>query len=108
MINPDGLTDTEWLRKRLNAVVSEAAALEHDLQDACEHIRYLRSKLTKIVESRRCTDGNCIWGHPGGGMHTNGGCQSLKLDRTQATRELYRLAAELRALLDAESISNAM
>jgi hypothetical protein len=23
-----------------------------------------------------CTDGNCVWGHPGG-MHTNGGCKCL-------------------------------
>lgn len=31
-----------------------------------------------------CTDGGCVFGHPAGSMHTNGGCKCL-----DELRELY-------------------
>jgi hypothetical protein len=41
-----------------------------------------------------CTDGGCVFGHPGG-MHTNGGCQHLKSDRVTTVLRLRYLAAEM-------------
>ena len=40
-----------------------------------------------------CSDGGCIFGHPGG-MHTNGGCRCLEeTDPVLLRRSLRRLAA---------------
>jgi len=36
-----------------------------------------------------CSDGGCIFGHPGG-MHTNGGCHCLKLKMTPDDRVYLR------------------
>ena len=61
------------------------------------------------IEDYGCTDGGCIFGHPGG-MHTNGGCRCLYYDRTdhelrrRATKGVLALRetiAELRAELEA-------
>lgn len=40
-----------------------------------------------------CSDGGCVFGHPGG-MHTNGGCHCLAPDRAT----LRRAAVGIRAL----------
>ncbi len=58
----------------------------------------LTEGIKTIIHSRRCTDGNCIWGHPGG-THTNGGCESIMIGRAEAVRELQLIAKELRSLL---------
>jgi hypothetical protein len=41
-----------------------------------------------------CSDGGCVFGHPGG-MHTNFGCQHLKIDRVTTVLRLRYLAAAL-------------
>ena len=41
-----------------------------------------------------CSDGGCVFGHPGG-MHTNGGCQHLKGDRLTTVLRLRHLAKEM-------------
>ena len=41
-----------------------------------------------------CSDGGCVFGHPGG-MHTNGGCQHIKSDRVTTILRLRHLAAEM-------------
>ncbi len=38
-----------------------------------------------------CSDGNCVFGHPGG-MHTNGGCRCLKQDAIQLRRSLRQMS----------------
>jgi hypothetical protein len=53
-----------------------------------------------------CSDGGCVWGHPGG-MHTNGGCKCLyyaapKLDdRRRIEKNIRALRARV-AELEAE------
>jgi len=44
-----------------------------------------------------CSDGGCVFGHPGG-MHTNGGCRCLKEIRPFAER--IRIERNIRALMD--------
>lgn len=44
-----------------------------------------------------CTDGGCIFGHPGG-MHTNGGCACLKAVYPQSER--HRLLRNVKLLRD--------
>lgn len=45
-----------------------------------------------------CTDGGCVFGHPGG-MHTNGGCECLKERNViQMKRNLLVMADIARAL----------
>ena len=55
-------------------------------------------EIERIVTSRRCSDGNCIWGHPGG-MATNGGCRYDKMDKYELRRDLRAIANELRQIL---------
>lgn len=40
-----------------------------------------------------CGDGACVFGYAGG-MHTNGGCQCVKHDRTTASRLLMLLLTD--------------
>lgn len=51
----------------------------------------------EISELKGCTDGGCIFGHPGG-MHTNGGCGCVKeLSRIgERGRQMIRNIRELR------------
>lgn len=65
---------------------------------ALERARIL-DMLKEIRHFRRCTDGGCIWGHPGG-MHTNGGCQSLKGNMPEMRVELKNLASRICAIID--------
>ncbi len=49
-----------------------------------------------------CTDGGCVFGHPGG-MHTNGGCHCLHDirpagERLRITRNVYLLVKEVEKL----------
>lgn len=54
-----------------------------------------------------CSDGNCIFGHPGG-MHTNGGCHCLPglsvlsnwtpEERIELRNKIRKLAAQNKAL----------
>lgn len=45
-----------------------------------------------------CTDGNCIWGHPGG-MHTNGGCNCEKdMQRALGIKEFRKVKLNILAL----------
>jgi len=61
-----------------------------------------------------CTDGNCIFGHPGG-MHTNGGCRCLSevrpaSERIRITRGISQIKQErdaLRAEVDKLMAENA-
>ena len=47
-----------------------------------------------------CTDGGCIYGHPGG-MHTNGGCNCLKeRDLIEIRRHAQRLSLVARKLAE--------
>lgn len=41
-----------------------------------------------------CTDGGCVFGHPGG-MHTNGGCACIKSSAFIVAQRLAQLALEL-------------
>lgn len=41
-----------------------------------------------------CTDGGCVFGHPGG-MHTNGGCACIKSSAFVVAQRLAQLALEL-------------
>jgi hypothetical protein len=51
----------------------------------------------ELNENLACSDGGCIFGHPGG-MHTNGGCKCLT--RTTMTRnELYIIKTKVRKLV---------
>jgi hypothetical protein len=51
-------------------------------------------------ENVGCSDGGCVFGHPGG-MHTNGGCQHLKTrDHHEQSRTIQMLAAIARELAD--------
>jgi len=55
-------------------------------------------------EIQGCTDGGCIFGHPGG-MHTNGGCRCLREirpagERLRLTRNIRALRAEIKRLRD--------
>lgn len=53
-----------------------------------------------------CSDGGCVFGHPGG-MHTNGGCKCLYYDRQnnearrRATKGVHQLRADKTALATA-------
>lgn len=50
-----------------------------------------------------CTDGGCVFGHPGG-MHTNGGCEHLKTrDYNEQRRTIQMLAAIARKLAERET-----
>jgi len=52
-------------------------------------------------ETIGCSDGGCVFGHPGG-MHTNGGCQHLKeRDVEELRRTVLRLSAVARELASA-------
>ena len=63
-----------------------------------------------------CTDGGCIFGHPGG-MHTNGGCHCLRdvrptTQRLRLMRNVHLLVKEVRQLrgnlsLAEEGLANA-
>lgn len=47
-----------------------------------------------------CTDGGCIYGHPGG-MHTNGGCKCVKeRDLIEIRRHAQRLSVVARKLAE--------
>lgn len=50
----------------------------------------------KIEGLKGCTDGGCIFGHPGG-MHTNGGCHCLSDIRP--TEERLRIARNVHLLV---------
>ena len=41
-----------------------------------------------------CSDGNCVYGHPAGGMHTNGGCAHLKARGADVRRVIHGLSAK--------------
>jgi len=43
-----------------------------------------------------CSDGNCVFGHPGG-MHTNGGCKCIPISRPHPD-ERIRLRKAIAAL----------
>ena len=47
-----------------------------------------------VLEPRRCSDGNCIFGAPKG-MHTNGGCRHTKMTRRELVQELRDIVAAL-------------
>jgi hypothetical protein len=59
----------------------------------------IKKKLLEIIQKRKCSDGCCIWGPPKG-MHTNGGCQSLKSSFPEIRREMRQLAKELLELVE--------
>lgn len=57
----------------------------------------------RLFPGTGCTDGGCIFGHPGG-MHTNGGCECVK-DRNPVylrliAQKLARVAEALAATGD--------
>jgi hypothetical protein len=53
---------------------------------------------TRLFPDAGCSDGSCVFGHPGG-MQTNGGCQCLKeRDPVLLRRTVMRLADVARAL----------
>jgi len=54
-------------------------------------------KFDEFMKSFICTDGGCIFGHPGG-MHTNGGCQSIKLNPVETKRLLMTIVYKWREL----------
>ena len=61
--------------------------------------KYSQRDINAAVEaiwgmSLHCSDGFCIFGHPGG-MHTNGGCWHLKHDRLTHLLQLRYLAQQL-------------
>lgn len=56
-------------------------------------------RLREMVESRRCSNHSCIWGHRGG-MGTNGPCRHATMSVVEARRELRQIAKELREILD--------
>ena len=61
--------------------------------------KYSQRDINAAVEalwetSLSCSDGWCIFGHPGG-MHTNGGCQHLRQDRLTHLLMLRYLAQQL-------------
>lgn len=97
-------TVTDIAKRRLRAIYREAderTAAELEATAYLEKWEALQEKIKEMVFSRRCSDHGCIWGHPGG-MGTNGGCQSRKLNQYEARRELEKLAEELRTLLPEE------
>jgi len=57
----------------------------------------MNKEFNEFMESFRCTDGHCIFGHPGG-MHTNGGCQSIKLNSLETKRLLIEIVNKWREL----------
>lgn len=55
-----------------------------------------------------CTDGGCIFGHPGG-MHTNGGCSCLKAIRSTFPAHGLRIERNIRLLRqEIESLKHAL
>lgn len=52
--------------------------------------------IEELLHHLRCSDGNCIYGHPGG-MGTNGGCRSM--DRYESVKDLRQIVQALRYLL---------
>lgn len=50
-----------------------------------------------LNENLACSDGGCIFGHPGG-MHTNGGCKCL-IRPTMTRDELYIIKTKIRKLV---------
>lgn len=61
--------------------------------------KYSQRDINAAVEalwgtSQSCSDGWCIFGHPGG-MHTNGGCQHTKRDLLTHLLMLRYLAQQL-------------
>lgn len=60
----------------------------------------------ELPDIKGCTDGGCIFGHPGG-MHTNGGCACIKEIRPtelrlRFQRNIQMLRAEIRRLRGSE------
>lgn len=58
---------------------------------------------TRLYGHVGCSDGGCVFGHPGG-MHTNGGCQCLKERGAYVLRrtvmQLSQVARTLAAICD--------
>lgn len=58
----------------------------------------------ELPDIKGCTDGGCVFGHPGG-MHTNGGCSCLRNlqpvgERLRIMRNIRALRAEIQRLRD--------
>jgi len=84
-----------------------AAALAVSLDDSwanlCETQRLadpLHEKLAALIESFRCGDSSCWFGH--GGMCTNGGCCHGKMDKHELRRDFQTLVRDVRELLDGD------
>ena len=54
MINPSGLTDTEWLRKRLTAALDESGRTSDELGAMTEERNILRSLIKNDCPEDRC------------------------------------------------------
>lgn len=60
----------------------------------------VRAVARAIAPDAGCSDGGCVFGHPGG-MATNGGCMCLKeRDPDELRRTVRRLAAIARRLAE--------
>lgn len=58
----------------------------------------VRDVTRRMFPDLGCSDGGCVFGHPGG-MHTNGGCECLKeRNPVQMRRQLMAMAQVARAL----------
>jgi hypothetical protein len=58
-------------------------------------MRPQQERLDEISREFGCSDGGCVFGHPGG-MHTNGGCHCARPNAT--TIEAAQVRAGIRAL----------
>lgn len=58
----------------------------------------VRAVTNRLFPDLGCSDGGCVFGHPGG-MHTNGGCQCLQeRNQAQMRRQLMAMAQVARTL----------
>lgn len=79
----EGITELEYWKRRYSEARQELCSVVEDIE--------------QIVVPRRCSDSHCVWGRIGR-VGTNGGCQTLKLNRVERMRYIQELAKELVAL----------
>ena len=58
--------------------------------------------IQRMLTWHRCSDGNCIYGSSTG-MHTNGGCASIKGSSMETRKELVNLVKGLRDILEQDT-----
>ena len=62
----------------------------------------MRQVANRLYPEAGCSDGGCVFGHPGG-MHTNGGCECMKERNPVRMRMQLRQMAEVARVLAAVS-----